>query len=260
MQESYIRYVTRGHRPFNPIELAVKTREIVCRQRDDGAEARKYTHFYVVWVYQGISTAYTVGCNLRCVFCWTDPSRDFPERYGRLYGPDDVVERLVRNASRHNVDRVRISGGEPTICRDHLLQVMDICDRRPEVRTFLLETNGILLGWDESYVKDVAQFRKVVVRVSIKAALPDEFARRTGAMGEFYELPFRAIRSLLKHGVETYVAAMTDPRLMSARERETLFERLAEIDPELAQTLEEENVDPYRTSLFRLREAGLNIF
>lgn len=259
--DKYVRYVVKDKfKPYNPVELTEITRCIVCRVESNGLMARKYTDFYVVWVYQGIATGYAVGCNLRCVFCWSDFSRDFPERYGEFYSSEEVAQQLLRHAKLSNVSKVRVSGGEPTLCREHLLQVIDIVEKVPDIDIFLLETNGILFGWDESYVKDIAQYRKVIVRVSVKAAFPETFTRKTGALPEFYELPFKAIKHLLKHGVEVYVAAMTDPRIMSIEERRELFKKLSEIEPNLAQTLEEENIDPYETTLVRLEKAGLEIF
>ena len=53
-----------------------------------------------------------------------------------------------------------------------------------------------------------------------------------------------------------HVAAMSaDPRIMSPQERGGLIKRLADIDPKLVSNLEEEVVDPYRTTLARLRYA-----
>ena len=255
---SYIRAVRPDTPRFDPLELARKTEQLVCRW-SDGHCLRKYTDFYVVGVYQGIATGYVVGCNLRCVFCWSDYSRDYPELYGEYYSPEDVV-RMLRSLCRdENVERARISGGEPTLCQDHLLQVLELVEKTPEIETFLLETNGILIGSDEAYARKLSQFRKLVVRVSIKASTETKFERITGAQGKFLELQFRAIRNLLKHGVETYVAAMTDPRLMTPEERRLLFEKIAEIDPALAQVLEEERVDPYETTIHRLTLAELDL-
>jgi uncharacterized Fe-S cluster-containing radical SAM superfamily protein len=73
MQE-YPAYLTKGFIPYDPIELWRLTEEKVCQ-----GDARKYTDFYCVGVYGGISTGYTVGCCLRCVFCWVNFSRDFPD-------------------------------------------------------------------------------------------------------------------------------------------------------------------------------------
>jgi len=79
-------------------------------------------------VYGGISTGYTVGCCLRCVFCWVDFSRDFPEKYGQLYAPEEVFEQLVKNARKRGISKLRISGGEPTLGKEHLLALLELVE------------------------------------------------------------------------------------------------------------------------------------
>jgi uncharacterized Fe-S cluster-containing radical SAM superfamily protein len=121
---------------------------------------------------------------------------------------------------------------------------------------FILETNGILLGSDPSYAKELAEFKdKLYVRVSYKAATPESFTMRTGAMGEFYELPFKALQFLLDEGIYTRAAAMTDPSVMPKDERELLISMVDEIDPvaDYSATLEEEQIDEYDTTIRRLK-------
>jgi len=61
---SYPSYLTKKSEPFDPLEVSKEGENIFCR-----GDSRKYTGFYCTGVYRGISTGYTVGCNLRCVFC-----------------------------------------------------------------------------------------------------------------------------------------------------------------------------------------------
>jgi uncharacterized Fe-S cluster-containing radical SAM superfamily protein len=250
----YPRYVTPSFQPFDPVELAEETEKIVCR-----GDARKYTDFYATGVYGGIATGYTCGCCLRCVFCWVDWSRDFPERHGQLFSPEEAFGRLKDAARRSKVRKLRISGAEPTLGKDHLLGLLALLENS-EFDLFMLETNGILLGAHRDYVKDLSKFKKVHVRVSLKAGTPEDFARKTGAKAEAFEIPFNAIRNLVESGVSFHVAAMSaDPRIMGEKERECLILKLAEIDPKLALNLEEEVVDPYKTTLARLKYAELKI-
>jgi uncharacterized Fe-S cluster-containing radical SAM superfamily protein len=247
----YISYLRKGFKPYDPVELARLTEEKVCR-----GSSRKYTDFYCTGVYGGISTGYTVGCCLRCVFCWVDFSRDFPDKYGYFYSPEEVAERLILNARRRRLRRLRISGGEPTLCKEHLLSVLDLVEGKGF--TFILETNGIPLGYDEDYARELANYRDIHVRVSLKAGTAEGFQERTGAKGEFLELPFKAVERLKREGVSFHVAAMTDPRLMPPAERVEMLLRLRKMGYD--GFLEEEICDPYRTSLVRLKEAGFDIF
>lgn len=250
----YPRYLTPSIKPFNPIKLARETEKIVCR-----GEERKYTAFYTAGVYGGIATGYAVGCCLRCFYCWVEMSRDFPEKHGKYYSPQKVVENLERAAKKYGIRKCRISGGEPTLGRKHLLNILKLIEENTWLQLFILETNGILFGADESYVHALKEFTKVHVRVSLKAGNVKGFQWRTGAIGEFYRLPFEAVRNLLDAGVSFHVAAMTDPRIMSREEREKIIQELREIDEVTASRLEEEVIDPYTTTIFRLKEAGVKM-
>lgn len=252
--EKYPRYLTPDLQPFNPLEVAKKTEEIVCRNN-----RRKYTAFYTVGVYRGIATGYTVGCCLRCFYCWVGLGRDFPEKYGEFFSPPDVVKKLEETARKHGVRKCRISGGEPTLCKNHILSVLRLIESNSWFELFILETNGILLGADKNYVEALIPFTKVHVRVSLKAGNEKGFQQRTGAIGKFYELPFKAVENMFDAGISFHVAAMTDPRIMPKEERKALIQRLAQINKRIALNLEEEIIDPYETTLFRLKKAGIKL-
>ncbi len=249
--EEYPRYLREKFEPFDPLELALKTERIVSFD-----SLRKYTSFYCVGVYGGISTGYTVGCCLRCVFCWVDWSRDFPEKYGQFYSPQEVFENLVNNAKKKRVKKLRISGGEPTLNWNHLLEVLRLVKTTNYL--FILESNGILIGANSSYAKALEEFPNIHLRISLKAGTPEGFEKRTGAKGEFYELPFQAIAYLSKTKVNFHVASMSDPRLMPDFERQKMIEKLVKIG--YRRYLEEEICDPYDTTKVRLNEAGWHIF
>ena len=252
--EGYPRYLELGFTPFDPLELAKQTGEIVC----DG-NRRKYTKLSCPPMYGGIATGYACGCCLRCVFCWVHWSRDFPEKHGSFKSPDEVFDELSRMARKKKVDQLRISGAEPTLGRSHLLELLELMERSP-FGLFILETNGILLGADLRYAREIARFKKVHTRVALKAGTPKAFTRKTGAKPEFFGLPFQGIRNLLSAGASCHVATMSaDPRFMKEEERKSLFERLEAIHPALVRNLEEEIVTPYPAARDRLRHAGIEV-
>jgi uncharacterized Fe-S cluster-containing radical SAM superfamily protein len=98
----------------------------------------------------------------------------------------------------------------------------------------------------------------IYVRVSFKAATPEGFAERTGAIGNYYELPFKALKRLLDKGIYARAAAMTDLKVMPKEERSSLLERLDGIDPtaRYSETLEEETIDAYDTTIKRLKASS----
>ena len=54
--ETYQKYLEPGFAPFDPLELARQTEQIVCR-----GDRRKYTKFSCVGAYGGIATGFTCG-------------------------------------------------------------------------------------------------------------------------------------------------------------------------------------------------------
>lgn len=248
--ETYPRCVTKDSLPFDPLELAELTESKVIRE-----DARKYTAFYCTSVYGGISTGYTVGCCLRCIYCWASPSRDYPERYGRLTTAAHASGRLMGNARKRTIRRVRISGGEPTIGKTHLLSLLRCVQKSGLL--FMLETNGILLGADEAYVAALARFSNVHIRVCIKAGTAEGFQSRTGALGEFYKLPFIALSYLKKKGLDFHAAAMTDKRFMPGEERMQMLEELSAVGYD--GWIEEEEASPYDMTVKRLKSVGIDI-
>ncbi len=263
---TYQRFLTSESKPFDPLELANETEKLVTRQGPEGLE-RKYVGIYSAPVYGGIATGYAVGCCLRCIYCWSNWSRDFPEKFGEFYSPREVCERLFKAAEegitaprwerfRHiKINKLRLSGCEPTLGKEHLLVVLDYV-KSSKYPLFILETNGILFGSDRDYVRQLSKFAsKLYVRVSFKAATPEGFSQRAGAKGEFYDLPFKALKHLLDEGIYARAAAMTDQKVMPREERKALIKILDEIDPKAnyASTLEEEQIDAYDTTIKRLK-------
>lgn len=247
----YPGFVEEGFIPFDPIEIAEATKEIVCTN-----SKRKYTSFYCTGVYGGISTGYLVGCCLRCIFCWVELSREFPQRYGEFFSPEEVFEKLIFNAGRAKVKKLRISGGEPTLGKLHLLELLDLVNETDFL--FILETNGILLGNDLDFVSKFKKYKNLYIRVSLKGGTPQGFQQRTGAREEFFELPFLGIKNLLREGLNFRVACMSDPRLMSKDERKSMIKKLKEVG--YFDYLEEEGCDSYDTTKVRLEKAGWKIF
>ncbi|MHA2426332.1 MAG: radical SAM protein [Candidatus Thorarchaeota archaeon] len=250
--------------PVDPVTLTEQTRKDVCKVVD-GVPMRKYTRFYAVGVYGGIATAYSVGCNIRCVFCWVDWSRDWPEKYGEFYSPQQVYSKLWNIMQVQALRRARISGAEPTLCPDHIYGVLDLVHKdREHFDLFVIETNGIVLSQEADLAKKLEQYASRAgdsdtvghVRLSIRGGLPEPFVEKTGCNEDFMDLPFIAAERLWDAGVSFHVAVVVDPRFTSDKEKKTIYERLADIDRSIARSIEEEMLDPYPHALVRLRAVG----
>ncbi|RLF17036.1 MAG: molybdenum cofactor biosynthesis protein MoaA [Thermoprotei archaeon] len=233
---------------YDPIELTKAVNKVVSR----GIQ-RKYFRFRGGRWYGGIATADCVGCNLRCVFCWGWYARDRANSIGKFYNPNEVYNRLISIAKRRRYRQVRLSGGEPTLNREHLVKLLELVSQTPFI--FILETNGILIGWDKSYARDLAKFPNLHVRVSIKGTNPKEFSRLTGANPDAFYLQLKALENLLDEGVSVHPAVMLS--FSDEKSYKNLISMLREIDRSLAEDVEEEYVFLYPHVVKKLREAKI---
>jgi len=232
---------------FDPIALAERLQKVI-----GSGEKRKYYRFRPAPYYGGIATADCVGCCLRCLFCWSWHIIVQPEKKGRFYSPEEVAQNLTSIARKKGFGQIRISGNEPTLHRSHLLKVLALI---PEEIHFILETNGILIGHDSSYAQDLSRFNNLSVRVSLKGACPENFARLTGAKPEGFELQLKALEHLIGQGVDCFPAVMTN--FSSPEEIKILRQRLKEIRPDF-EDFEEEELILYPFVLDHIQKAGLS--
>ena len=226
---------------IDPIKLAVKTEEIVCKCEND-VIMRKYWRFRGGKWYGGIATADCVGCNLRCKFC--GPLFAMLKRGkcpGEFKSPKEVANILYNIAHKRGYRYVRISGGEPTICFDHLIEIIKNFEHHHFI--FILETNGILIGANKDYAEELSRFHNVHVRVSLKGTNPSEFEQLTMASGHFFEYQLRALKNLLDAQVSFHpavVASFTTPTNIKILQKE-----IAKISDEVADSLEIEYIVLY---------------
>lgn len=231
----------------------VKTHLIIERHVTKGLE-RKYYRFRVDRWYGGIVTADCVGCGLFCKFCWvSDDVRMNPVKAGMFYRPEEVAQRLISLAKARGIGQMRISGGEPTIGMAHLLRLLDELDGKGYL--FILETNGVLIGYDRSYASQISGYRFLHVRVSLKGCNEEEFSMLTGADPSGFKLQLRALANLLDAGVSCHPSIMTSFSTDESFKR--LMKRLEEIDRRLVDEAEIEELILYPHVVRRLRKYGL---
>ncbi len=215
---------------IDPLGLAEKTQKIVC-----SGGKRKYYRFRPAPYYGGIATADCVGCCLRCLFCWSWHVVTQPEKTGRFYSPEEVARNLTSIARKKGFGQVRISGNEPTLHQSHLLRILDLI---PKDLRFILETNGIPIGLDPSYAKDLSRFPNLTVRVSLKGACSEDFTRLTTAKPEAFDYQLKALENLVKERVDCFPAVITDFSSWEAKKK--LRQELKAIQPDFEDFEEEE--------------------
>jgi len=223
----------------------------------NAVQERKYWRFRCDRWYGGIVTADAVGCGLVCKYCWVSDAVMFrPATVGNFYDPKTVADILVKMARERNLKQLRVSGGEPTIGKKHLLQLLDNLHGRG--LSFILETNGILIGNNPKYAKDLSKHPFLHVRVSLKGCNEKEFTMLTDAEPEGFRLQLKALENLVRAGAECHPAVMTS--FSQERSLEQLIQRLGSISQKLGDSLETEELILYPSVKKRVLKHGLKWF
>jgi uncharacterized Fe-S cluster-containing radical SAM superfamily protein len=223
---------------YDPVKRAEKLEEIVSER-----DLRRYYRFRPAKWYGGIVTGDVTGCNLLCHFCWAgDEIRNDPAGRGTLYSPSEAFEKMDSIGRKKKMRQMRLSGQEPTIGREHLLDLLGLVERSGRFK-FILETNGILLGHDPSYSAELGRFSCLEVRVSLKGCDNREFSSLTGAKPAGFDLQIEALSYLSEAGVEVWPAIMIS--FSNKKSVEKLVHRIAAIDRDLAKSIEIEELILY---------------
>ncbi|MEW6069142.1 MAG: radical SAM protein [Candidatus Thermoplasmatota archaeon] len=231
---------------YDPIKLSEKIEKLVTEDNK-----RKYYRFRPARWYGGIVTGDVLGCNLFCAFCWfSDVAREKPESIGKFYSSERAFSILDIIAKKRKYTQMRLSGGEPTIGKEHLLELISLVDKTNY--SFILETNGLLIGYDENYAKELKKFKNLHVRVSFKGTNEQEFSYLTSAKPEFFNLQLKALENLINANVACHPAVMIS--FSKLENFDILKLKFREISEELAESLEIEELILYPHVVKRLEK------
>ncbi len=84
----------------------------------------------------------TDHCNLRCVYCMPE---DMIFKPNSEQMQDDEILRLVRLFARLGFDKIRLTGGEPTV-RAHVVDLVRGIAHTPGISSLSMTTNGVLFS------------------------------------------------------------------------------------------------------------------
>jgi len=193
--------------PFDPLERTKEVQELVME-----GLARKYYRFRPARYYGGIATADLVGCPFLCAYCWNYARNLHPElSRDRYYSPDEVAKRLLAIIKRKRFNKVRLSGAEPILGEqsfEHLYKVLEGIYKANPMCDFILETNGLLIGYEHEFVHRLSQFERLAVRVSLKGFDEESFEAISGSNGKYFNLPIKGLKDLIRNGINAWPAIM----------------------------------------------------
>ena len=135
----------------------------------------------------------TDHCNLRCIYCMPEDQtfRPNPELM-----QDDEIALLTRLFASLGFDKIRLTGGEPTV-RNHIVDIVRAIASTEGIRTVSMTTNGVLL---KKLAQPLAEAGLKRVNVSIDTLDPEKFHRLTrwGKLEDVWEGVLAAERAGLK--------------------------------------------------------------
>jgi len=114
----------------------------------------------------------TDACNLRCVYCMPEQMTFRP---GTALLQDDEILRLVGVFAELGFEKIRFTGGEPTL-RRHLVELVRAVAATPGIRSVGLTTNGVLLDYLARPLREAGLDR---VNVSLDTLDPTRFRQIT---------------------------------------------------------------------------------
>ncbi len=232
--------------PFNPVRRSGEMESLVMK-----GEKRLYYKFRAAPYYGGIATADAVGCSFLCAYCWNYGRNEDPSRHGKFYAPEEVADSLLRISRRRGFHLFRVTGSEPVLGEAslaHLLKVLDFVFREDRRFRFVLETNGLMLGFRPE-LGEKLRYENLLVRIALKGTDPLSFERISGAAREFFPYPLFALKNLQRQNVKAWPALMGD--LFSAAEIDGLKNILRGFT--IKEELELECLEPYPFVLENLR-------
>lgn len=114
----------------------------------------------------------TDHCNLRCIYCMPEDQtfRPNPELM-----QDNEIALLTRLFASLGFDKIRLTGGEPTV-RKNIVEIVRTIASTPGIEAVSMTTNGILL---KKLAQPLAQAGLKRVNVSIDTLDADKFQRLT---------------------------------------------------------------------------------
>ena len=234
---------------YDPIVLTKATEKVVI----DGNK-RKYARLArPLRFYGGTTSATEVGCNLRCKFCFSDAPVRKPHTTGKFYTPEQVFNALSKSARKYGHKLISASASEGTLGKQHLFELLELVDKSEFI--YVLETNGMTIGHDPEFAKELSRFKNLHVRVSIKGASEKEYVRLTGAMSSSYSLPYKALYHLIKEGVSCNAClsiSFSSPENIKKAEK-----RLTDIRPGLLKSLEKEHITLFPKVYKRLKKLDM---
>ncbi|MCK6526023.1 GTP 3',8-cyclase MoaA [Myxococcota bacterium] len=172
-----------------------------------------------------VRVSVTDRCNFRCVYCMPAAGIDVRPR-AEMLTYDEIV-RLAGVLAEMGVDKIRLTGGEPTVRRD-FVKLVERLSPVPGLRTLTMTTNGWNLAEIARPLRDAGMTR---LNVSIDSLRPDRF-RTLSRVGELGAV-LRGIDTLVDMGWTPFKLNVVMVQGVNDDEAGEFVSRFADVDCEV---------------------------
>ncbi|SFF57440.1 radical SAM protein [Clostridium cadaveris] len=113
----------------------------------------------------GVQFELTYKCNHRCIHCYNQSGGNHEEKEMTL----EQWKKLSHRLGELGIFQCVISGGEPTLLKESLFEIMDILDNYSV--KFIFISNGLILN--KEYVKKLSKYKYTWFQISIDGSRPE---------------------------------------------------------------------------------------
>lgn len=195
--------------PFDPVQRARDVEKIVMQ-----GDKRRYYRFRYQAKWWAPVVADSVGCCLGCAYCWNHTRNQAMK--GTFMDASEVAVKMDAIGYMHDSGAYRTGGCEPILGEASLNHFIELLHQCRGANKFLLESNGMMLGYHPEWIDMLLPFRDILkYRVSAKADSPEMFERISGADRRYFGVPFEGLRYAQRLGFDcelAYMPEFSDPR------------------------------------------------
>lgn len=159
--------------------------------------------------YSKVFTIQVAGCDLDCNYCYVPkPINVANQNLGIFFSAKEIIDHFLsaRERSKEPMKVVRISGGNPTIVPEIIIDVYQEIENR-DLNAYLWVDSNLSTPkyMTESELENIINRRNVGVVGCFKGFCKEDFERLTGARQEFYARQFETAKWFLDKKTDLYI-------------------------------------------------------
>lgn len=181
------------------------------------------------------------GCNFDCKACISSAKKGI----GRKFSVDELIELIIKSCEKlysgKMINRVNITGGEPLLDKEYLLELIQKL-RDLSVKNFELSTNGYLLDKDllEKFSSlDVDMFIKIDLKAYTDKIHKEYTGKSNKKVLEAIKLTSKYARKFHKFGPSFMVRTVFMIDVFGFGEIEKISKFLSEVDKEISYRIQQ---------------------